>query len=161
MDYIIPILQMRTVIPYMNTICSQILPQNIKFKEIKLLAVKILKYVPKSLTILPQKLNSPLEHRLTLVTHLLKNRMWQQWCRMISQARLEKAVQIPPGSLPFGTHALGALSQHVRSLATLICHSGEVICRDYRELAMPEQAQMSESSSPGIRQVSDWDFRLF
>lgn len=80
MDYIIPILQMRTVIPDKNTICPQILPQNIKFKEIKLLAVKILKYVPKSLTILPQKLNlnSPLEHRLTLVTRFLKKRMWQQ-----------------------------------------------------------------------------------
>lgn len=40
------------------------------------------------------------------------------WWRMTSKARSEKATHFPPGSLPFRTHASGALGQHVRSLAT-------------------------------------------
>lgn len=44
----------------------QLAPNHIKFREIKLLVMMVLKYVHNSMTILPQKANSPPpEYRLT------------------------------------------------------------------------------------------------
>lgn len=58
----------------------QLAPNHMKFREIKLLVMMVLKYVHNSMTILPQKVNSPSpEYRLTWVTHLLTNGMWPQW----------------------------------------------------------------------------------
>ena len=97
----------------------QLAPNHIKFREIKLLMM-VLKYVHNSMTILPQKANSPPpEYRLTWVTHLLTNGMWPQWCQTTSKVRWEKVIQSPRGSLPFGTQDFRTLSQqHIRSPAT-------------------------------------------
>lgn len=99
----------------------------------------VLKYVHNSLTIFPQKVKtSPLDYGLTVEIHLLT-----VWCQVTSKAKLEKPIWSLPGSPPFGIPALGVLSQHIRSLATLKTYAGEILQKDYIEIEkMSEQPQL-------------------
>lgn len=124
----------------------------------------VLKYVHNSMTILPQKVNSPPpEYRLTWVTHLLTNGMWPQWCQTTSKVRWEKAIQSPRGSLPFGTQDFRTLSQqHIRSLATQKPPFWRDHGKDYMEIERDVWTSPAVCPpSPGVRHVSDWHFRWF
>lgn len=123
----------------------------------------VFKYVHNSMTILPQKVNSsPTEYRLRWMTHHLTNRMWQQRCQITSKARLEKQYKVHLVLSLLGHMPWEPWANKDEAWLPKSHHFREIMWKDYIEIQRDVQASPTVClPGPGVRHVSDWDFRWF